>query len=188
MENQACEDTKSDKPGQVRRRLALRLLVAIVAISALGAAYWFTRPPELVWWKSPAIGKSKRHVRVLIPRGWNLIPPDDYFGDTKSNPLLNYNLVPSDDRPKLLGMILPYDDEEAIEMVSIQLESPEHVRGWSHLTNGILRSHDGLVKEGATKYVISRDETVIANVNYYRNNRPAFNRTYRQICNSLTIE
>src|SRR5258708_19225276 len=57
----------SRKPNR-RRRLALRFAVLVAAISALGAAYWFTRRPELVWWRSPEIDYSSRHVRILAPR------------------------------------------------------------------------------------------------------------------------
>src|SRR5690349_18639303 len=51
-------------------RLALRFAVLVAAVSVLGAAYWFTRPQELVWWRSPPWGKQGRHVRGLIPLGW----------------------------------------------------------------------------------------------------------------------
>jgi hypothetical protein len=62
-------DLPSPKPNR-RKRTALRFAVLVVGVSALGAAYWFTRPLELVWWRSEPIGRSGRHVSVLIPNGW----------------------------------------------------------------------------------------------------------------------
>src|SRR5258708_22709059 len=62
------------KPNR-RKRLALRFALLIVAVSALGAAYSFTRPPELVWVKSNHIGASGRHVRILVPHGGELKLP-----------------------------------------------------------------------------------------------------------------
>src|SRR5258707_2813632 len=56
-------------------RLALRFAALVVAVSALGAAYWFTRPPELVWWTSDPIKGFDHRLRLLIPNGW--IPQTD---------------------------------------------------------------------------------------------------------------
>src|SRR5258708_21284057 len=68
------------KPNRRRRpygrpllgRLALRFAALVAAVSALGAAYWFTRPPELVWWRSQAIGKRGFHVKAQIPGEWRV--------------------------------------------------------------------------------------------------------------------
>src|SRR2546423_15612985 len=63
----------SPKPSR-RRRLALRFAVLVAAVSVLGAVYWFTRPPELIWWTSPEIGMTRLHLRMLIPNGWEVEP------------------------------------------------------------------------------------------------------------------
>src|SRR2546427_8813403 len=73
-------DLPSLKPSR-GKRLALRFAALVAAVSGLGAAYWFTRPPELVWWRSPILDKSGRHVTVLIPNGWELDTPAYEWND-----------------------------------------------------------------------------------------------------------
>src|SRR5258705_12871702 len=64
-------DLPSPKPNR-RKQLVLRFAVLVAAVSVLGAAYWFTRPPELVWWRSPTIVDTQLNARILMPQGWGL--------------------------------------------------------------------------------------------------------------------
>src|SRR5947208_14806305 len=67
----------SPKPKRLRR-LALRFVLVVAAVSVLGSAYWFTRPPEMIWWRSPEIGKTGLYVHLLIPSGWERDPKFGY--------------------------------------------------------------------------------------------------------------
>src|SRR5258708_2203136 len=92
----------SPKPNRRKRpygrpllgRLALRFAVLVAAASVLYAAYWFTRPPELVWSKRVPFDDRGHYVRFLIPFGWEKQKtwgaPDTicYFRVTDSTPAL----------------------------------------------------------------------------------------------------
>src|SRR5262245_2027558 len=59
------------KPTRIRKWLRWLALPAVAVILAL--AYYLTRPPELVWWTSPPLGKTGQHrVRVKVPTGWDM--------------------------------------------------------------------------------------------------------------------
>src|SRR5438874_2465313 len=90
----------------LKRRFALRLAVLATAISILGAAYWFTRAPELVWWRSPPMGKTGHRIRVLIPQGWELDPPQNTT--IKSADMVGfYRFFPADGTPKVVRWLIP---------------------------------------------------------------------------------
>src|SRR6266481_1974081 len=95
-------DRPSPRPNR-RKRLALRFAALVVAVCVLGAAYWFTRPPELVWWRSPAIGDSHRHVRVQVPAGWVAFwARSETESRTKGEWSYGCNFWPVDRRPGFL--------------------------------------------------------------------------------------
>src|SRR2546425_13102866 len=85
-----------------RKRLGLRFTVLVLAVAILGAAYLFTRTPELVWWTSPPLGDSGHHVRVLVPQGWKTISPIDPGTETVTEWRNYWRLVPIDTRPAFL--------------------------------------------------------------------------------------
>src|SRR6266852_1420016 len=108
----------SFKPNR-RKRIALRFAVLVTAVSVLGAAYWFTRPPELIWWRSAPIGKSGRHVKALIPSGWGIEEESSSTIDLTGTSLLSYVAYPSDKRPAFLRRILPRRQEVAALLIFI---------------------------------------------------------------------
>src|SRR5258708_33826912 len=97
-------DVPPHRPNR-RKRLALRFAALAVAVCVLGAAYWFTRPPELVWWRGPAIGKTGIRVQVLIPQDWKLDSPGATIksGDT----VAFYKFFEADHAPRMLRWLLP---------------------------------------------------------------------------------
>src|SRR6266852_7895174 len=99
-------DLPSPKPNR-RKRLALRFAVLVTAVSVVGAAYWFTRPPELVWWTTPPLGPlGKNRASVLIPRHWK--PGPIIASAISEEKLCAFTLRPVDDRPDMLKWLLPY--------------------------------------------------------------------------------
>src|SRR5258707_4280831 len=104
-------DLPSPKPIR-RKRLVLRFAVLVAAVSALGASYWFTRPPELVWWRSPEIGKTGLRVRVLIPTNWHMNVP--LISELrKGEGGANYSMSPVDARPRVIRLLFPRHSEAA---------------------------------------------------------------------------
>src|SRR5437879_2962192 len=86
-----------------RQRFVLRFAALAAAVSVLGAAYWFTRPPELVEWESPLINELGHRLRVLVPNGWIL--------DPQRADRTNFVLVPPPtSAPRWLAWILPADE------------------------------------------------------------------------------
>src|SRR5438477_9081361 len=75
---------KDEMRHRTRRRRAGQWIAGLAVIAAIGATYQLTRPPELVWWTSPPIGRTELHVRILRPYGWILEP-----GTQPDNPLDN---------------------------------------------------------------------------------------------------
>jgi hypothetical protein len=171
----------SRKPNR-RRRLALRFAVLVAGVSVLGAAYWFTRPPELVWWRDVELRNSRRKARILVPRGWEQTKDASSLLDVMgaTDVIL---FVPVDRRPTFLRHLFPLQDEDAWLTLG---------KSDRDLTKGTLT---GTVIEGngtSIHWVWSKQNDRLKHgyfiLNYGRSNLPAFNRTYRQICNSLTIE
>jgi hypothetical protein len=181
-------DLPSPKPNRRRRpygrpslgRLALRFAVLVVAVSALGVACSFTRPPELVWWRSPQIYSTGRRIRVLVPNGWSL--HDSYpDGDT----MTHYNIKPHERaRPRWLewfGLLQEEDSnlevlvacyKDALEDRSVHAES---IVAWP------------LGESSSSRELTSSDGHIWVQVTYLRQ-ASAFERTHVAICNSLTIE
>src|SRR6266852_7048941 len=99
-------DLPSPKPNR-GKRLALRFAVLVAAVSALGAAYWFTRPPELVWWRSPDLHGSHHRLMVLIPNGWRLDDSTNIEGDFQGFWEALYGFTPVDSRSGWLQRFRP---------------------------------------------------------------------------------
>src|SRR5947209_8701745 len=49
----------------------LRWLAIPAAAAVLALAYHLTRPPELIWWRSPEFGNTGHKARLLIPGAWD---------------------------------------------------------------------------------------------------------------------
>lgn len=175
------------KPAR-KRRWPLRLAAFALAGSALFAAYWFTRPPELVWWRSPAIGSPGRHIRVLAPPEWEMVP----IANITPKPTMlaaAYRLSPADRAPIFLRWLLPKPNLERACIVIMVRQSPRPMAEWRSNGHSIDRwDGDAGVRHSATELTVSGDRQVLATINYERANLSTFNRTYKQICDSLTIE
>ena len=167
----------STRPPKLRRKW-LRWLAVLAVFSVLGTGYQLTRPQELVWWRSQAIEKTGRHVRILIPQGWHLhfqaFPVLDEWQQWEFEPT-------ADSRPRFLRWLLPHSREPGTLSITISESILVHV-------DSRLRRFDSTSEHKAEKAEISSDGRPLEDVLYVRTNLPAFNRTYKQICNSLTIE
>src|SRR5205823_2855318 len=89
------------KPNR-RKRLALRFASFVVTVSAIGTAYWFTRPPELVWWRSESEGVIGPHLAVLIPQGWKSLPLHIERIQKKDDWQVGFEIRPDDQIPTIL--------------------------------------------------------------------------------------
>ena len=169
MEEQNHEQTQQIKPGQARRKW-LRWLAVPAGVAVLALVYQLTRPPELVWWRSPLSPSSRARVSVLVPSGWQLAGPYRF------SELDWYEFQPVDGMPSFLGRWIPNLDWQGELIVRVQNEAFN--RSFDLKTNMPLTSRE----------VLKPQKSIWARVTYARGNRLAFNRTYKQICNSLTIE
>jgi hypothetical protein len=175
----------SPKPNR-RKRLALRFAVIVAAVSALGAAYLVTRPDEFEWWTSPGIGNTGHHARVLIPQGWE-VALYDTGQDPDGSWLSYYKILNLDQRPRFLRWILLQDREDAdLGILLEETRNGQPLRGKRNV--GLRRIDVPGHRRYAMRSVTFRDTRIRANVLYRRTNLTSFNRTYRQICNSLRIE
>src|SRR5258708_6259075 len=177
-----AEAVKTDLPSAEpnRRKLpALRFAVLVVAVSALGAAYRFTRPPELVWWTSPTPDKEGKRTRALVPTGWEMRISQPRPGRFT---VVRYEFYPADRRPALLRSIFPAVRENAW----VSISEPVSVAA-SSKTSRIERGHESGLQV-AYRVINSKELKTSWDIAYARTNNSAFNRNYRQICNSLTME
>src|SRR5258708_2708055 len=170
------------KPNR-RKRLALRFAVLVVAVSALGVAYWFSRPPEVVWWRSPPFQKTGRRVMAFVPNGWKLLE----LGPSEAYPrgyISSYEFKCFDGRPALLRKLFPKETEQAELILSIEFKPFTD----SNTTRFCSSPWDLLGFQSGHASVERHDLATAVHLEYQRQNASAFNRTYRQICNSLRIE
>src|SRR5439155_2067858 len=96
----------SPKPNR-RKRLALRFAALVAAISVLGAAYWFTRPPELVWYTSPPLGEAGYRLKVRVPFGWKVYPSSTTIRTIGAQEQAGCTLIPADTLPRFLHRFIP---------------------------------------------------------------------------------
>jgi hypothetical protein len=180
------EAIKTDLPSPKanrRKRLALRFAVLVVAVSALGAAYRFTRPPELVWWRSPEIGHSGRRVSTLIPGGWRQSQPPIAPAVSQEQYQAWYFFRPAEHWPGFLRRLFSLQIE--VGVIEIIIDQPPTTK--RDLEPEVVREDDRGMSQ-ATRELVDVRSNIFAEIQFSSTNLPAFNRTYRQICNSLTIE
>jgi hypothetical protein len=177
-------DLPSPKPNR-RKRLALRFAVVVVAVAALGAAYWFTRPPELVWWRSPPLFGTGHKARLLIPGGWKINPKMTVTMTLNGERLNTFWLFPTDRRPRLLQRLFPAGEPRASLNV-FGGKSSFLFFGRDEDNGPKLDQIDGTWVGQRT--AVLEDEYIVADVQYWRTDKSTFDRTYKQICNSLRIE
>jgi hypothetical protein len=165
-----------------RRRLALRFAVLVVAVSALGAAYWFTRPPELVWYISPTLDPKGTRLEFRLPRGWRLDRIDLGTAEERHS-MLMFNALPS--MPRI----------------------PLSVRRWLHVEEPIAQliihwDYSGLGMEDFDEVADSGRETGRFSalrsrrvsqteswlISYNRGNRTAFRATWAAIFRTVKVK
>jgi hypothetical protein len=186
---EAVETDLSSSKTNRRKRLALRFVGPVVAVSVLGAAYWFMRSPELVWWRSPAVDITGRKVRMLIPEGWKptfaRIKMDGksdfengarFHFEPSAGPRWMKWLARPKERQAILVIVTGATREPAPRNIEMPAEREQDSAFWP----------DGRCIAQRSRW--SADRRAGVEVDYNRTNRSAFNRTYRQICNSLTLE
>jgi hypothetical protein len=180
-------DLPSPKPNR-RKRLAMQLAVLVVAVSVLGTVYWFTRPPELVWWTSPPIGKTAHRVTVLVPQKWKLDSRLSTLDDQgPGGPAADFVLTPIDMTPGIMRWMFRADAEAASMTVMVNRSPPGLSGSFDWQTDvGTVEWRSG--EHAAVRDVNSSHNKMVARITYLRTNLPAFNRTYKRICNSLRIE
>jgi len=161
---------------------------AIVTIARLGC-----RPP-LVWWTSPPIGKTNRHLRLLVPEGWELeqpIDPGQYDSDSgiKDNVIwsAHYRFLSVDRRPGLLRRLFPHTEEDAMLNVDIG-QSRKWVALWATIPPKMYRNDSPAYPHCGARFIKSTDSRIIAEADYFRSNYSGPVATYGQICGSVKIE
>lgn len=176
----------SSKPNR-RNWLALRFALIVVTLSALGAAYWSSRPSELVWWTSPPIAGSGQRARVLIPRGWELDNlDDDWHGDGAR--YAQYSIRPVNRTPWFLRWLFRARQvDSALEVTDCKATVDLHAAVGNYIC-GKLVFFKSENPPRSWRWVQSENAKTVAMVSYQCSNQRAFNSTYRQICNSLMIE
>ncbi len=177
-------DLPSPKPGH-RKRLALQFVVLVVAVSVLGAANWFTRPPELVWWRSPELAGTGRRLSMLIPSGWTINQVKSRSLTSGRHKDYSFVLELVDQRPEFMR------DFVAGPQRSCELEGYlSNERSWERESDNAPIEDVSYGKDwGYGRRFFERpDLSTWAMIVYVRSDKRAFNRTYRQICNSITIE
>jgi hypothetical protein len=174
--------------GANRRMRAGVWIAGLTVIAAIAATYLLTRPPELVWWSSPEVDRSRCHVRALIPFGWEPLSP---FGPVKATngnwqAVYNFGLL-RDRRPALLRWISrPHRQASLISIVVTQFQNDK--TGYSDYVTGI-RRFDQPGRRIADRYVSFREQWIRASIQYETMTDPqAFDETHKAVCNSLRIE
>jgi hypothetical protein len=173
-------DLPSPKPNR-RKRLALRFAALVVALSALGAAYWFTRPPELVLWRSALVGNSGNRIRLLIPTGWKMSRGVSY--ERPVGRFTQFGAGPIDSRPYLIRRFIPACVEEGDLLILIC----ENLTRVKTSRSGPQNIEESVQDRTVSCSISDINGRITAYLQYSREPRQ-FNRTYRQICDSLAIE
>jgi hypothetical protein len=191
-------DLTSAKPNR-RKGLTPRFAVLVAAVSALGAAYWFTRPPELVWWRSPPVRGVQYRVRALVPLGWecNTMTPRSAggLGDMgivipPTNPQLHgpdweveFHFFPRENVPSFVKRLFNVPSESGSLLLVFNKPEPGKVK---RIYSVDRPTSIGGIEFG--RHIPYSANRIWAYSEYQRSDVSAFNRTYRQICDSLTIE
>jgi hypothetical protein len=168
-----------------RKRVAVRFAALVVAVSALGAAYWFTRPPELVWWRSNEVGDPSIHAKLLIPQGWKALTLHTETAAGTKGWYAIFEVRPLDQTPSMLRWLGFHMKEQAWLSVVVGRSSTGR---WSQEPGNAVHRADNPGSHSAYQYFSTEHHNSFGMVTYSRSNLAAFNCTYRQICNSLRIE
>jgi hypothetical protein len=162
-------------------------IAGLAVIAAIAATIQLTRPPELVWWTSPAIGDTGRHAQVRIPLGWQLESP--VFGSSMDPDTWGacYRLTAPDAMPAWLRYYLQSKGRsEVIVDVRQYHKPPPHP---STAKSSIYKQRDYPTPgHYASRVVESREGNLRAIVQVRTSDRAWFNATSDTICNSLRIE
>jgi hypothetical protein len=172
------EAVKTDLPSPKRNRrmwLALPFVLVVAAGSGLAAAYNLTRPHDtkLVWWTCELTKGKARQVRILIPQDWEIVASRPASDDDEPFDYADLHCI--DRRSEFLQNLFPNAHETGSLIIHVVYRKPAPT------------SHK-LDPDAAIRAFARPDISTWGWVTYRRSNRDAFNRTYRQICNSLTIE
>ena len=175
------------RPLQGRFRLGRRIAVLVAAVMVLGLGYQLSRPPELVWWTSPALGNAKVRAKLLIPSGWYASGRLQSCRLADGNWVGGMSILPVTRVPGILRRFFPPPNRN--DHLTIWIG--ETKMGWEKL--GSYRSPIEVDDRISLLQIAGREIHIrtLSNsvrVEYVRSDLPAFNRTYKQICNSLTIE
>src|SRR5262245_27902280 len=113
MEDEERVKTEPAKRGSVRIKW-LRWRSVLAAVPTLALAYCIARPPELVWWRSSAIGPNHRQVKMLVPAGWQI--QQEAAGDTPPGGdwEREYFFHPIDNMPKYLRWLRPAEPDATV--------------------------------------------------------------------------
>ena len=172
----------------IPRRRIVWWIAGLAVIAAIAGTYLLTRPQELVWWTSPVVARSRRHVRALIPFGWQPLSPFGRVKDSNGNWQAVYNFGPQRDRrPGLLRWISPQHRQASLlSIVVTQFQNDK--TGYSDFVTGI-RRFDQPGRRIADRFVSFREQWIRASLQYETSTDPqAFDNTYKAVCNSLRIE
>jgi hypothetical protein len=137
---------------------------------------------------------STHHVRVLIPRGWNVYSSKCHYAGSG---------VPYGDDFKIASIKwFEGGDDRRWPFFLRWLEPSTQEYAWIFINSNVVitpRKNQVLAAgsivqpfpndtETRMRHIVDSDGLLHVEVIYHRENLPAFNRTYRQICNSLRIE
>ncbi len=178
-------DLPSPKPNR-RKRLALRFAVLVAALSLLGARNPHPKEEELAWSKTLPIGITGKNVRLLVPHGWKMNVPLDKGAEIRGVLWQTYSLTPVDTAPPILRWFAGGYEKRAA--LSIVVKSRSDGTPLSDPGFYTLVVDTSAPEHVAQRELVTEDKMISIRVVYSRTNLPAFNRTYRQICNSLRIE
>jgi hypothetical protein len=167
-----------------RKRLVPRCAALVVAVSALAAAYWFSGPPDLVWWTSPESDNGGRHVRVLAPRG--LVASSAASAIGVDHRMVLYEFQPVDTRPRYLRWLLPFDYDQHTGLAILVTQYRDSRARMRRPLRDVTMPQTAPTL--ASRSVISGDQNLSATAFCFRTNLRAFDGKRKQICNSLRIE
>ena len=96
-----------------------------------------------------------------------------------------YSMFPTDSRPMWIRWMYPQHEAYAgLRFDVVQTRNKTVGLFGTNVERQDVLGHP----HWATQHAALRNEGLAVTLGYYRSNLPAFNRTYRKICNSLTIE
>jgi hypothetical protein len=157
-------------------------IAGLAVIAAIAATYQLTRPPDLVWWTSPPIGKSGLRAKALIPQGWH----EESSSEMKGSYQTHY-FTPPELNLRWLRWIVSKWTATGSVMVTAGDSGPEWLGGPQRPGETHLQP-DIYVGRSASRRIISGNSKEVAAIEYISTDRPAFEHNYRTICNSLRIE